>query len=194
MIYACFDLLSLFQLKSLPIEAVVAVAEKCHERQVVKQNAQTNWISDLWSSEINSKAGLAIMDFAMCSAARKRTDTHETKKIVSTWLAMLNLEANDSSLDLEVEKFVALDEHSTLSYIIGHRLVGKVATNTELAFYLMRSVQCLTNRPKPIISSRKYCLLVNVDRLILNLFLLHFLVRKSQTRTLLGANCSWALL
>ena len=73
----------------------------------------------------------------MCAAARKRLDTSETKKIVTTWLTMLDLEANDSNLDVEVEKFVALDEHSTLSYIIGHRLVGKV-TNAS-AFPLLRS-------------------------------------------------------
>lgn len=108
------------QLKSLPIEAVVAAAEKCREKD------RLDWIASLWSEETNAKAGYALMDFAMCAAARKKLPVDQVKSIVDVWLKLLNLEASDSTLDIEVEKFVNQDEHSLLSYIIGHRLCGKV--------------------------------------------------------------------
>ena len=97
--------------------------EKCRDRR----SAQSNWISSLWSdAEVNTKAGKAMAEFAMCVAARKKLETGLIKKIVSAWLGILKLDANDSTLDLEVEKFVAIDDHSMLSYIIGHRLIKEV--------------------------------------------------------------------
>merc|ERR1712156_1028526 len=109
-----------YLLKSLPIEAVVRAVEKCRDRG---RSAQSNWISSLWSDEVNTKAGKAMAEFAMCAAARKKLETGLIKKIVSAWIRILKLDANDSTLDLEVEKFVAIDDHSMLSYIIGHRLI-----------------------------------------------------------------------
>lgn len=99
----------------------MAAADKCRDRK-----PDAHWISSLWSPEAKAKAGKVMIEFAMCFAARKRMSDSIIKKIVSGWLSMLNLEANDSTLDIEVEKFVSLDEHSMLSYIIGHRLIGKV--------------------------------------------------------------------
>ena len=72
-----------------------------------------------------------MAEFAMCAAARKRLEQSQIKKIVVAWLGVLKLDAdydvNDSALDLEVEKFVALDDHSMLSYIIGHKLMKEVS-------------------------------------------------------------------
>ena len=99
----------------------MTAVEKCRDR-----SAQSNWISSLWSDEVNTKAGKAMAEFAMCAAARKKLETGLIKKIVSAWIRILKLDANDSTLDLEVEKFVAIDDHSMLSYIIGHRLIKEV--------------------------------------------------------------------
>ena len=101
---------------------MVTVADKFRENQ----QRDLHWISSMWSAENKTKAAKAMIDFAMCYAARKRVSDGIIKKIVSAWLSMLNLEANDEDLDFEVEKFVSLDEHSMLSYIIGHRIIGKV--------------------------------------------------------------------
>ena len=102
---------------------MVRAVEKCRDRG---RSAQSNWISSLWSDEVNTKAGKAMAEFAMCAAARKKLETGLIKKIVSAWIRILKLDANDSTLDLEVEKFVAIDDHSMLSYIIGHRLIKEV--------------------------------------------------------------------
>lgn len=99
---------------------MVAAAEKCREKN------RPDWIASLWNEDTNAKAGYALMDFAMCAAARKELPIKQIKSIVSVWLNLLNLGALDSNLDIEVEKFVNQDEHSLLSYIIGHRLAGKV--------------------------------------------------------------------
>ena len=116
----------------MPLDALLAVADKCRDRYL-SQDAHPkdlSWIADdLWSPVSNAKAGKAITEFGMCMAARskKLPDTSKTiKKIVTSWLNWLNLDANDSNLDIEVEKFVSLDEHSMLSYVIGHRLAAKV--------------------------------------------------------------------
>jgi hypothetical protein len=137
-------LLLLLQLKTLPIESVVAVAVKCSKRQEHQtatndenKSRSDDWMSALWPSEVNAKAGKAITEFAMCTAARKRSDSTTIKSIVVAWLDMLNLKADDSNLDIEVEKFVSLDEHSTLSYTIGHRLVKKVHKNIHTCFPLL---------------------------------------------------------
>ena len=103
----------------------MTAVEKCRDR-----SAQSNWISSLWSDEVNTKAGKAMAEFAMCAAARKKLETGLIKKIVSAWIRILKLDANDSTLDLEVEKFVAIDDHSMLSYIIGHRLIKEVCILT----------------------------------------------------------------
>ena len=122
-----------FQLKSLPMEAVIKAVEKCRDRrpQQPQNNAQSNWISSLWNDKVNTKAGKTMAEFAMCAAARKRLDQSQIKKIVVAWLGILKLEpdynVNDSALDLDVEKFVALDDHSMLSYIIGHKLIKEVS-------------------------------------------------------------------
>ena len=115
---------SIFQLKTLPIEAVLAAAEKCENR-----SKSSDWISALWSSQVNQKAGRSLVDFAMCAAARKKLHLQVVKKIVDVWLRSLNCDPKDSTLDIEVEKFVALDEHSALSYVIGHKLARKVRKN-----------------------------------------------------------------
>lgn len=77
-----------------------------------------------------------MAEFAMCAAARKRLDQSQIKKIVVAWLGILKLEpdhnVNDSVLDMEVEKFVALDDHSMLSYIIGHKLIKEVSIHHSL--------------------------------------------------------------
>ena len=77
-----------------------------------------------------------MAEFAMCAAARKRLEQSQIKKIVVAWLGILKLEVdynvNDSALDLEVEKFVALDDHSMLSYIIGHKLIKEVSIHHSL--------------------------------------------------------------
>ena len=77
-----------------------------------------------------------MAEFAMCAAARKRLDQSQIKKIVVAWLGILQLDVgynvNDSALDLEVEKFVALDDHSMLSYIIGHKLIKEVSIHHSL--------------------------------------------------------------
>ena len=112
-----------FQLKSLPIEVIIAAAEKCRNRS---QSDHKDWITLLWSPEDNAKATKTLLDHAMCVASRKKLENPQIKTIVTAWLNSLNFDPNDSNLDLEVEKYVALDEHSTLSYIIGHRLVQKV--------------------------------------------------------------------
>ena len=112
----------IFQLKTLPIEAVLAAADKCENR-----SKSSDWISALWSSQVNQKAGRSLVDFAMCAAARKKLQLQVVKKIVDVWLRNLNCDPTDSTLDIEVEKFVALDEHSALSYVIGHKLARKVS-------------------------------------------------------------------
>ena len=107
----------------------MTAAEKCRDRaeKYRDRKPDAHWISSLWSLEASEKADKAMMEFAMCVAARKRMKSDTIiKKIVSGWLSMLNLKHNDSALDIEVKKFVKLDEHSMLSYIIGHRLIGKV--------------------------------------------------------------------
>ena len=111
-------------MKTLPIDAIIGTAERCSSRSQNKHFQ--DWISKFWTSENNVKSMKALLDHAMCTAARKRLDEKITKRIVTAWFNCLNYDASDSNLDLEVEKFVALDEHSTLSYIIGHRLAQKV--------------------------------------------------------------------
>ena len=121
-----------YLLKSLPMEVVIKAVEKCRDRwpRQPQNSAQSNWISFLWDDEVNKKAGKAMAEFAMCAAARKRQDQSQIKQIVVAWLGILKLDAdynvNDSALDLEVEKFVALDDHSMLSYIIGHNLIKEI--------------------------------------------------------------------
>ena len=132
-----------FQLKSLPMEAVIKAVEKCRDRsrpQQPQNSAQSNWISSsLWNDKVNTKAGKAMAEFAMCAAARKRLEQSQIKKIVVAWLGILKLEndynVNDSALDLEVEKFVALDDHSMLSYIIGHKLIKEVSIRVLSRFF-----------------------------------------------------------
>ena len=127
-----------FQLKSLPMEVVIKAVEKCRDRwpRQPQNSAQSNWISFLWNDKVNTKAGKYMAEFAMCAAARKRLDHIQIKKIVVAWLGVLKLDAeydvNDSALDLEVEKFVALDDHSMLSYIIGHKLIKEVSIHHSL--------------------------------------------------------------
>ena len=122
-----------FQLKSLPMDAVIKAVEKFRDRwpRQPQNSAQSNWISFLWNDKVNIKAGKAMAEFAMCAAARKKLEQSQIKKIVVAWLGVLKLDAdfdvNDSALDLEVEKFVALDDHSMLSYIIGHKLIKEVS-------------------------------------------------------------------
>ena len=106
---------------------IIAAAEKCRNRS---QSDQKDWITLLWSPEDNAKATKTLLDHAMCVASRKKLENPQIKTIVTAWLNSLNFDPNDSNLDLEVEKYVALDEHSTLSYIIGHRLVQKVRTTS----------------------------------------------------------------
>ena len=91
-----------------------------------------DWVT-LLCEETKLKAGKALVDFAMCAAARTKLDPQLVKKIVTTWLNNLNLAPDDSTLDIEVEKFVYQDEHSLLSYVIGHRLIVKV--NEHFAFH-----------------------------------------------------------
>ena len=113
-------------MKTLPIDAIIGTAEKFSSRNISQNKHFQDWISKFWTSENNVKAMKALLDHAMCTASRKRLDEKITKRIVTAWFNCLNYDASDSNLDLEVEKFVALDEHSTLSYIIGHRLAQKV--------------------------------------------------------------------
>ena len=120
------DILLWFQLKTLPIDAIIGTAEKFSNRNISQNKHFHDWISKFWTPQNNLKAMKALLDHAMCTASRKRLDEKITKRIVTAWFNCLNFEASDSNLDLEVEKFVALDEHSTLSYIIGHRLSQKV--------------------------------------------------------------------
>ena len=138
-----------FQLKSLPMEAVIKAVEKCRDRrpQQPQNNAQSNWISSLWNDKVNTKAGKAMADFVMCAAARKRLGPDQTKKIVAAWLGILklNYDVNDSDLDLEVEKFVALDDHSMLSYIIGHKLIKEVSTYTSFIIVIVSIESCQVN-------------------------------------------------
>ena len=115
------------------MDAVIKAVEKFRDRwpRQPQNSAQSNWISFLWNDKVNAKAGKAMAEFAMCAAARKRLEQSQIKKIVVAWLGVLKLDAdfdvNDSALDLEVEKFVALDDHSMLSYIIGHKLIKEVS-------------------------------------------------------------------
>ena len=110
----------------MPIDAIIGTAEKFSNRNISQNKHFHDWISKFWTPQNNLKAMKALLDHAMCTASRKRLDEKITKRIVTAWFNCLNFEASDSNLDLEVEKFVALDEHSTLSYIIGHRLAQKV--------------------------------------------------------------------
>ena len=119
--WQCKTFFSDLQLKTLPIDAILAATEKCKNR-----SKSSDWISALWSSEVNQKAGRSLVDFAMCAAARKKMPIQDIKNIVTTWLSLLNCDPKDSTLDIEVEKFVSLDEHSALSYVIGHKLAQKV--------------------------------------------------------------------
>lgn len=114
----------ILQLKSLPIEALLYTAEICRDPKLA--NHPMSWVSSLWTEDKIAKVCKDITDFAMCSAARKKMEAPLVKQIVSVWLKILNLDPDDSNLDIEVEKFVELDEHSFLSYIIGHRLISKV--------------------------------------------------------------------
>ena len=110
----------------MPIDAIIGTAEKFSNRNISQNKHFHDWISKFWTPQNNLKAMKALLDHAMCTASRKRLDEKITKRIVTAWFNCLNFEASDSNLDLEVEKFVALDEHSTLSYIIGHRLAQRV--------------------------------------------------------------------
>ena len=113
------------------MDVVVKAIEKCVGRLTkLTWSAQSNWMSSLWNDKVNTKAGKAMAEFAMCAAARKRLEPALIKKIVVAWLGILKLEFPDvesSDLDLEVEKFVALDDHSMLSYIIGHKIIQQVS-------------------------------------------------------------------
>ena len=125
------------------MEAVIKAVEKCRDRrpQQPQNNAQSNWISSLWNDKVNTKAGKTMAEFAMCAAARNRLEPPLVKKIVVAWLGILKLEldhnVNDSDLDLEVEKFVALDDHSMLSYIIGHKLIKEVSIYTSFIIVIV---------------------------------------------------------
>ena len=125
---------------------IIAAAEKCRNRS---QSDQKDWITLLWSPEDNAKATKTLLDHAMCVASRKKLENPQIKTIVTAWLNSLNFDPNDSNLDLEVEKYVALDEHSTLSYIIGHRLVQKVKRTSikrpNNKFFLESSCSLNTN-------------------------------------------------
>ena len=93
---------------------------------MIHLHQEWTWISNLWNAEHNSKAMKALLDHAMCAASRKKLEQPLIKKIVTAWSLSLDFQPNDSNLDIEVEKYVALDEHSTLTYFIGHRLIAKV--------------------------------------------------------------------
>lgn len=128
------------QLKTLPIDAILAAAEKCKNR-----SKSSDWISALWSSEVNQKAGRSLVDFAMCAAARKKMPIQDIKNIVTTWLSLLNCDPKDSTLDIEVEKFVSLDEHSALSYVIGHKLAQKVYSHSHTVEAAAQLLSAFTN-------------------------------------------------
>ena len=71
----------------------------------------------------------------------KRLEPPLVKKIVVAWLGILKLEldynVDGSDLDLDVEKFVALDDHSMLSYIIGHKLIKEVSIYTSFIIVIV---------------------------------------------------------
>ena len=125
------------------MDAVIKAVEKCRDRrpQQPQNNAQSNWISSLWNDKVNTKAGKTMAEFAMCAAARKRLEPPLVKKIVVAWLGILKLEldynVDGSDLDLDVEKFVALDDHSMLSYIIGHKLIKEVSIYTSFIIVIV---------------------------------------------------------
>ena len=134
------------------MKAIIGTAEKIHNR------SQNYWISNLWTAEDNSKVIKALVDHAICAASRKKLDWELIKKMVDVWLDSLNIDPNDSILDIEVEKYVAIDEHSRLSYIIAHRLSKKVLTlHIKPQYHTLKFLQLLSfllNTVKSGIESR----------------------------------------
>ncbi len=72
-----------------------------------------------------------MVDFGLCSAARKKLPTVTVNTIVKSWaetsLSSPEIASETSSIELEVEKYVSLDERATLSYSIGAQIHKKVS-------------------------------------------------------------------
>ena len=81
----------------------------------------------LYSKPLCSKIELALCDYSMIYAAKCELKLHTVQTIVSMWLRLFP-DGNDSTLDLEAEKYVSLGGKTAQIYEIGYQIYAKVIT------------------------------------------------------------------